>query len=103
MHHREGGTGDAPVGLRRIHPDVEQMQGLGDAGIIGERLLRVQRKRSEQEERKRRGGGAETGRWPEPDVRCLHRRSVPMGHGQVHDVAGRRTRFSRTAGSFFRR
>ena len=33
------------------------MQGVGDAGIVRERLLRMQRQRGKQEQRKRRGGG----------------------------------------------
>ena len=49
------------------------MQGFGDAGIIRERLLRVERKRGKQEERKRRGAGTDTGRRRKHDVRCLHR------------------------------
>ena len=57
VHHGERGAGDAPVGLRRVHPDIQQMKGLGDAGVVRERLLGVRRGREEQEQREHGGGG----------------------------------------------
>ena len=39
MHDGEGGAGNPLVGLRRVHPHVEQVQGLLDAGILRQFLL----------------------------------------------------------------
>ena len=48
------------------------MQGVRDAGVIRQRLLRVERRRGSQDECKRGGGRGDTGRRPKRNVACLH-------------------------------